>query len=390
MAFPRHERPLGANRACLASSKCVECRSDEATSVKDQTRERIMATTISLFDNMGNLGKTAAAFSLGWHLAKQGRRVLLVDCNPGCRLTGMVIGLGNAGGADSILGTRDGLPLNVMEGLRPVFEMQPIPLKPAFLTPVVGNDELFLLPGHVALTEGEELLRLAQDLGSAEDSLRNFPGAVHHLLAKTASANEIDHMVVDTSNAMGALNKNIFSVSNYFVVVVSPDNFSEAAIQSLSRMLPEWREWSERASRHKPFRKASYPFPRICPKFLGHISHEMRPRGAHAKGVEVSAPNAVLSDSIRKTLIPALDEAGMMLSRNDYFEVDAINPMQTHWRDSLGQFAADLRDGFRGITNIRSHSAAGVDEAEFCQEFSRRVLDAARQAEALMNHARVN
>ena len=349
-----------------------------------------MATTISLFDNMGNPGTTAAAFSLGWHLAKQGKRVLLVDCNPGCRLTGMVIGLGNAGGADSIQGTRDGLPLNVMEGLRPVFEMQPIPLKPAFLTPVVGNDDLFLLPGHVALAEHEELLGLAQDLGSAADRLRNFPGAMHHLLAKTASANEIDYMVVDTSPAMSSLDRNIFSVSNYFVVVVAPDNFSEAAIQSLSRVLPKWREWSERASRHKPFRKAEYPFPGICPKFLGHIGHEMQPRSAHAKGAKGPAPDFALSDSIRKTLIPALDEAGMMLSKDDYFEVDAINPMQTHWRDSLGQFATNLRDGFRGKANIRSHSAADVDEAELCQEFSRRVFDAAQQAEALMNHARVN
>ena len=387
---PRQEGPPGANYGGLLRSECVECRSDEATSVKDQARERIMATTISLLDNMGNPGTTAAAFSLGWHLAKQGKRVLLVDCNPGCRLTSMVIGLGNAGGANSILGTRDGLPLNVMEGLRPVFEMQPILLKPAFLTPVVGNDDLFLLPGHVALAEGEELLRLAQDLGSAADRLRNFPGAVHHLLAKTASANEIDYMVVDTSPGIGSLNQNIFSVSNYFVVAASSDDFSEAAIQSLSRMLPKWREWSERASHHKPFRKAVYPFPSICPKFLGHISHEMQPQGSHANVANEPAPDVVLNDSIKKTLIPALDEAGMMLSKDEYFRVDAINPMQTHWRDSLGQFATNLRDGFRGATSVREHGAVAVDEAELSQEFSQLVFDAAKQAEALMSHARVN
>ena len=347
-----------------------------------------MATTISLFDSTGSPGTTAAAFGFGWHLAKQGKRVLLVDCNPGCRLTSMVIGLNNAGDVDSILGTRDGLPLNIMEGLRPVFEMQPMPLMPAFLTPVVGNDDLFLLPGHVALAEGEELLAFAQDLGSAADSLSNFPGALHHLLAKTASANEIDYIIVDTPPAMGSLKQNIFSVSDYFVVVVSSDDFSEAAIQSLSKMLPKWRKWSERASRHKPFIKASYPFPSICPKFLGHIGHEMRPRGAHAKGAKVPAPDFALSDSMRKTLIPALDEAGMMLSRDEYFEVDAINPMQTSWRDGLGQFAVDLRDGFRRKKNIRSHSAAAADEAELCQKFSQRVFYASKQVEALLSHAR--
>ena len=387
---PRQEGPLDANYAGLAPSERVECPSDATTSVEDQARERIMATTISLFDNMGSPGATAATFSLGWHLAKQDKRVLLVDCNPGCHLTSMVIGLNEAGDADNIEGIHDGMPLNIMEGLRPVFEMQPMPLKPVLLKPAAGNDKLFLLPGHVALAEYEELLGLAQDLGSAADDLKNFPGAVHHLLAKTASANEIDYMVVDTSAAMGALNQNIFSVSNYFVVVASPDDFFEAAIQSLSRVLPRWREWSERASRHKPFKKTDYPFPSICPKFLGHIGDEMRPRSAHAKGAKGSAPDFALSDSMRKTLIPALDEAGMMLSGDEYFEVDAINPMQTRWRDDLGQFAVDLRDGFRGTANTRSHSAADVDEAKLCQEFSRRVFDAAQQAEALMNHARIS
>ena len=347
-----------------------------------------MATTISLLDNMGSPGTTAAAFSLGWHLAKQGNRVLLVDCNPGCRLTSMSIGLDSARDASSVQGKHDDLPLNIMEGLRPVFELQPILLKPAFLTPIAGNDRLFLLPGHVALTEYEELLGLAQDLGSADDRLSNFPGAMHHLLAKTASANEIDYVVIDTPPAMGSLKQNIFSVSDYFVVVVSPDDFSEAVIQSLSRVLPKWRKWSERAGRHKPFRKAEYPFPRICQKFLGHVGHETRPQGTLAKVTKESAPNSALIDSIRKTLIPALNEAGMMLSENEYFEVDAINPMQTRWQDDLGQFAADLRDGFGGTTNTRS--AATVGEVELCQDFSRLVFGAAKRAEELMSHARVN
>ena len=347
-----------------------------------------MAATISLIDSTGSPGTTAAAFCLGWHLAKQGKRVLLVDCNPGCRLTSMVIGLNNAGDVDSILGTRDGMPLNIMEGLRPAFEMQPIPLKPASLTPVAGNDDLFLLPGHVALAEYEEHLGMAQDLGSASDRLGNLPGALHYLLAKTASANEIDYIIVDTPPAMGSLKQNIFSVSNYFVVVISSDDFFEAAIQSLSRMLPKWRKWSERASRHKPFIKASYPFPNICPKFLGHIGHEMRLQDSHAKGAKGPAPDFALSDSMRKTLIPALEEAGMMLSRDEYFEVDAINPIQTHWRDDLGQFAVDLRDGFRGTASIRSHSTSAADEAELCQQFSRQVFETAKQVEALMNHVR--
>ena len=78
----------------------------------------------------------------------------------------------------------------------------------------------------------------------------------------------------------------------------------------------------------------------------------------------------------------------MMLSKDEYFEVDAINPMQTRWQDGLGQFAADLRDGFGGATNTRS--AATVGEAELFQDFSRLVFGAAKRAEELTGHARVN
>src|SRR4051812_47979342 len=103
-----------------------------------------MTTLISLFNHKGGVSKTTTAFNLGWMLARQNKRVLLVDCDPQCNLTGMVLGLEDLETADSIQGTRDGKPLNIREALAPAFESRPSLIQAVECIQIPRNTNLFL------------------------------------------------------------------------------------------------------------------------------------------------------------------------------------------------------------------------------------------------------
>ena len=66
-----------------------------------------MANIISLFNHKGGVSKTTTAFNLGWMLARKDQRVIIVDCDPQCNLTGMVLGFEHLQSVDSIEGWKE-------------------------------------------------------------------------------------------------------------------------------------------------------------------------------------------------------------------------------------------------------------------------------------------
>ena len=103
---------------------------------------------ISLFNHKGGVSKTTTTFHLGWMLAELGHKVLLIDTDPQCNLTGLVLG------EDDYQDFYEDHPSrNIYEALRPAFESQPRLLESVECVSVSGRDDLFLLPGHVNLSE---------------------------------------------------------------------------------------------------------------------------------------------------------------------------------------------------------------------------------------------
>ena len=230
-----------------------------------------MSTLISLFNHKGGVSKTTTAFNLGWAMAERGKRVLIVDGDPQCNLTGTVLGFG---GIDELsVFYSDNPKTNISDCLDPIFQGSGETLTPANVA-ATPHENMFLLPGNIDLAENETQIAVALSASSAIPALQNIPGAPCALIRMTAEEKDIDVVIVDMSPSVGALNQCLLMGSDYFIVPTSPDYYCNQAIISLSRVVPRWHGEID------TFRAGQliYPFPSRPPKFCGIISQRYRPR----------------------------------------------------------------------------------------------------------------
>lgn len=268
-----------------------------------------MSKIVCLFNHKGGVSKTTTAFNLGWMLAKKGKRVLLVDFDPQCNLTGMVMGFKGVDDLEEIY--KSDPPNNVKDGLAPAFEAQPRAIEACDCVEVKGNPNLFLLPGHIAISEYETTLGVAQELSGSLLPLRNLPGSIRFMLDATSDKLGVDYVLIDMSPSLGPLNQNILTTSDYFVVPLHPDYFSSMALSSLAKALPRWQAWAKTASGVDVLTKADYPFPTPHVQFAGGIVQKYRPRLGNASKAFQNWIDKLEND-IKGLLVPALEQAGML------------------------------------------------------------------------------
>ena len=195
-----------------------------------------MAKVIVLFNHKGGVSKTTTTLNLGWKLAQKGKKVLLADFDPQCNLTGMFRDFSDPDEVDKLYSTPGNS--NIKEGLAPVFESRPSPLTPVNCVTESRIAGLYLLPGHLALSEYEVTLGISQESSGSILTLQNLPGSINNLLHLTASKLDADYILVDTGPSLSSLNKNLVMTCDYFLVPASPDIYSVMAIRSLARILP--------------------------------------------------------------------------------------------------------------------------------------------------------
>jgi cellulose biosynthesis protein BcsQ len=277
-----------------------------------------MVKKIALFNHKGGVSKTTTTFNLGWMLASKGKRVILVDSDPQCNLTGMVLGEQSENDEERIQEIYNAAS-NIKAGLAPAFESQPRAIEAANCIPVQGQDNLFLLPGHIGFAEYEVTLGIAQELSGSIQALKNLPGSINDLLEKTAVKLNADYILIDMSPSLGSINQNILMISDFFLVPTTADFFSVMAIDSLAKVLPRWHSWAKSANSLQILKEANYPFPNSNPRFLGIIIQNYRIKS----GKETAAFQTwirKIEEAVVSKLIPNLKNSDMMLSESAYQE----------------------------------------------------------------------
>ena len=337
-----------------------------------------MHKIVCLFNHKGGVSKTTTAFNLGWMLAKKGKRVLLVDFDPQCNLTGMVMGFKGVDDLEGIYAANP--PNNVKDGLAPAFEAQPRSVQACDCIEVKGNSNLFLLPGHIAISEYETTLGVAQELSGSLLPLRNLPGAIRFLLDATAEKLNADLVMVDMSPSLGPLNQNVLTTSDYFVVPLHPDYFSSMALSSLAKALPRWQAWAKTARSIDVLLNADYPFPEPHVQFAGAIVQKYRPRlGKASKAFQNWIDK--LEAGVKNTLLPALEDAGMLDSAafkgksgldpwQWLLEVADFNSLIARSQDHqvpVYELTADQLDGQKGAVWAQTKADMGTFEAKFSE-----------------------
>lgn len=277
----------------------------------------MMVKKIALFNHKGGVSKTTTAFNLGWMMASLGKRVILVDADPQCNLTGLVLGYKGPYELEKFyeIDSKN----NIRDGLAPAFESRPgQEIEPIECIPISGIDGLFLLPGHIALAEYEVTLGIAQELSGSIQTLQNLPGSISYLLNVTAKKYNADYVIIDMNPSLSSINQNLLMTSDYFIVPANTDFFSVMAINSLVKVIPIWHEWAKRARSH--FKNASYAFPDITPKFLGTIIQKYRPRkNAPAKAFQKWIDE--IGETVSNKLVKVLSQCDMLLP-GDYYSLD--------------------------------------------------------------------
>jgi len=279
---------------------------------------------IAFFNHKGGVSKTTSVFHIGWMLAKSGKKVILVDCDPQCNLTGLLL---DYSASEEYPYEGGQQPLNIRDGLAPAFEARPVQLAPVTLQEIVQCPGLFVLPGHVGLAEYESQLAIAHELSTSLAALQNIPGSLRWLLDLTAESIDADYILVDMSPSLGALNQNLFTTSDAFIIPMAPDFFSAMALRSLSRILPKWHSWSTRASEQQALQDSAYPWPKKSPKYIGSIVQNYRIRSRDGKEAAPTRAYQKWFDALLSVktdfLIPSLRDAGLLMENEVYRDAGA-------------------------------------------------------------------
>lgn len=279
-----------------------------------------MVQKIALFNHKGGVSKTTTTFNLGWMLATKGKKVILVDTDPQCNLTGMALGEETEEDEERIEHIYK-TSSNIKTGLAPAFESQPKAIEAVDCIPIKGREGLFLLPGHVGLAEYEVTLGIAQELSGSIQTLKNLPGAFSDLFEKSAKKFNADYILIDMSPSLGSINQNLLMTSDFFLVPTTADFFSLMAIDSLAKVLLRWSSWAKMASELKILKDATYPFPNFTLQFLGIIVQNYR----IIRGKETAAFQKWIDrieEDVSSKLVPVLHQTNMMLPDQAYREQD--------------------------------------------------------------------
>jgi chromosome partitioning protein len=168
---------------------------------------------VSIASQKGGTGKTSTSISLAAGLARQGKRVLLVDMDSQANSSKVLLS--------------DYLKIRKEETVyTTVLERKPLPIHETSIP------NLWIVPSHILLSNTDVELTTAKD--HREERLKTELDKIK---------DQYDYIFIDNPPALGWLTLNSFTASDKILVVVSPGYFELDSLVQLNRTLDEVRQF---------------------------------------------------------------------------------------------------------------------------------------------------
>ncbi|CCK82428.1 ParA family protein [Desulfobacula toluolica] len=255
----------------------------------------------SIFNNKGGVGKTTYMYHIAHLLAKKDFSVLIVDLDSQCNLSAYSISE-----SDLEKSWKTDRGNSIWNAIEPVYERLGDIRKrqPSIVNPEYPN--LYIIPGDVLLSNFEDSLGDSWNSakGGNPGDLRVQSAIYRYILWASEKVNA-DIVMLDLGPNLGALNRAVLAISDYFVVPMSPDLFSIRGTQNLGSKLCTWRkEWDQCKS---AYNGDAIELPTGAPVFLGYVMQQHNIR-KNSKGMTRgwSIFGDKVEDAVRHNIIDRL------------------------------------------------------------------------------------
>ncbi|CAM9467262.1 unnamed protein product, partial [Ectocarpus sp. 4 AP-2014] len=231
---------------------------------------------MAIWNRKGGVAKTTITHTLGFAYALADRRVLMVDADPQCDLSALLLRgwvQHKQTHEDTDAGEIDYdlfYDHKVKENQTFSFTHEPCPADVTQISlPAASHGALFLLPGHADVVDYERKITVAYASNLSQEAVA--PGGWNKLVALTARKCGADVVLVDCNPHAGNLNMHIILTSDYLILPCTPDTYSYNAIKSLPAIMSKWATMRSNA-RSTPMHAGlseSVQIPEGNPRILG-------------------------------------------------------------------------------------------------------------------------
>lgn len=284
---------------------------------------------VTVFNNKGGVGKTTLSFHLAHALGELNKRVLLIDLDPQCNLTIFALSMeaihdiwiAEDPFIEDFAAAKAHCTSKDFEKLTSCIRSIHFTLKPS----EDGTAELLSLPTPAKIGTNVDLLpgRLTLHLFEAKvaerwsgiyqgDPLAIRTGTrVRTLAHEYAKRFGYDIVILDTSPSLGALNRNLLSLADGFIIPCSPDLFSVYGIRNIGSALKTWRKQFESIFHFLSDAKRSQ-FPSSFVKFMGYTIYNAKKYSGSNNSLDLAQAQYNYAQQIPETINRFIDRENMI------------------------------------------------------------------------------